>query len=723
MTTPLARILTLIALLFTVSAANADTRLDQLLPDGWKFIQSDAGPTASTDAWQPVTIPHTWNTKDADAGDHKGDPNFKFGYFRGPCWYARTLDIPAAWNGKRIFIRFEAASLVSHTYINGHDLGEHRGAFTAFCYELTPFLHPGANDLRVQVDNTWQPDIPPLSGDFNIDGGIYRPVHLIVTDQVCISPLNMASPGVYLTAKSITDSSAEVEVKTLLSNYSPSLPFSGPAPKDFAVKIDISDATGNIVATSTQPAVVELQKTGEILSAVTIPAPHLWNARKDPYLYTATVSILSGNKVTDSIQQPLGIRTVSISEDKGFLLNGQPYPIHGVNRHQDWGSQGWAASPENIDEDMQMMLDMGVTAIRLTHYPQSDYIHNLADHNGILLWNEVSLVNYISDSPAFAANAEQQLRELILQRYNHPSVAFWGLFNELDNTKGPLPEPLLNDLKSIVQQLDPTRIIVSASDHLKKPYNLIPDHVAFNFYPGWYGKFGELESQINAASKEAGKRVALSEYGAGSNPAQHEEGPLVQPKPKGPYHPEEWQTYVHETDWGLIKDNPHLWGSFLWVMFDFQVAGRNEGGQPHLNDKGMVTQDRKIKKDAYYLYQANWTDKPMVHIASSRMTPRRLADTSVEVFSNCDKVELIVNGKSQGTVTPDNIKVSRWPSVTLQPGPNNIQAIATSANGQLTDTCQWVLDPAAAPTPAGPETQFRPPTPTPSPAASPSPAQ
>ena len=198
----------------------------------------------------------------------------------------------------------------------------------------------------------------------------------------------------------------------------------------------------------------------------------------------------------------------------------------------------------------------------------------------------------------------------------------------------------------------------------------------------------------------------MSEYGAGANIAQHEEGPLIQPKPGGPFHPEEWQTYVHETDWAGMKDNPLIWGTFVWVMFDFQVASRHEGSQPHLNDKGLVTQDRKTKKDAYYFYQANWTEKPMVHIASSRMTPRRLATTGVEVFSNCDKVELTVNGKSLGSVAPDKIKVFHWPNVTLQPGRNDIQAVATSAQGALTDSCEWVLDPAAAPPAPGPGTAF-----------------
>jgi beta-galactosidase len=249
----------------------------------------------------------------------------------------------------------------------------------------------------------------------------------------------------------------------------------------------------------------------------------------------------------------------------------------------------------------------------------------------------------------------------------------------------------------VIQQLDPSRLIVGAIFKAHMGYNQIPDHPAFNRYPGWYQHFGLLESQIKEGTKEVGKRIALSEYGAGANTAQHVEGPLVQPKPAGSFHPEEWQTNVHKADWAGMKDNPLLWGTFVWAMFDFQVAARHEGGQSDINDKGLVTQDRKTKKDAYFFYQANWTDQPMVHIASSRMTPRRVAVTGVEVFSNCDKVELIVNNQSLGFVPADNLRAFHWPNVTLQPGRNDIKAVASSSRGEFTDSCEWVLDATLAP--------------------------
>lgn len=686
----LGRALFLAALFLAASLVSglADTRQDILLLDSWKFIKADAGLTAATGAWTPVTLPHTWNTKAADTTPSSDGTEKKYSFFRGACWYARDLDVPTAWQGQRVFIRFEAASLVAKVYLNGELLGEHRGGFTAFTYELTGRLHYGAkNELRVMVDNARKADVPPLSGDFNVDGGIYRPVHLLLTAPVCITPLDHASPGVYLTTKSLTETNAQIEVKTMVAN-------GGTKAADVLIKIAITDAAGKVVAMSEQPATLAAGETRAVVSALAVAAPHRWQGRKDPYLYTTTVSVMRDGVVTDVVSQPLGLRTVAITEEKGFLLNDQPYPIYGVNRHQDWGDQGWAATPANYDEDERIILDLGATAIRLAHYPQSDYWHNLCDHNGLLLWNEVSLVNEIRDTPEFSANAEQQLCELILQRYNHPSVAFWGLFNEMGSSKTTTPDALLRHLKTVVQELDSSRLIVCASDKLKASFNQIPDHPCYNKYPGWYAPVGKMGEMITNCAADAGKRVAFAEYGAGANTAQHAEGVLKKAEARGPFHPEEWQTRVHEDDWAVMKNNPLLWGSFVWVMFDFQVASRHEGGQPNLNDKGLVTQDRKIKKDAYYFYQANWSDKPMVRIAAHRLTPRHLAETDIEVFSNCDAVELKVNGQALPPVAPDKVRVLRWAGVKLQPGRNVIEATARSGQTNVTDTCEWVLEPA-----------------------------
>ena len=521
-----------------LAANDADTpRLSSELSTDWKFLRQKAEPGAPTDAWEAVDVPHTWNALDAQKVKD---------YYCGTGWYARTLDIPKAWQGKRIFIRFEAASIVAKPFINGKPLAEHRGAFTAFCYELTPDLRFGEkNELRVQVSNAYQGDIAPLAGDFNMGGGIYRPVHLIVTDAVCISPLDLASPGVYLTTKTLSDAGAAVEVKTLVSNGSP-------AKAGVVVETEIRDAAAKVVATNKENVRIDAGQTLTVAPVLKISQPHRWNGRKDPYLYTATVCVLRDGKPADQVRQPLGLRAVAITEEEGFLINGKPYPIHGVNRHQDRRDKGWALSPADHEQDAQLILDMGATAVRNAHYPQSAYWHDLADRSGLLLWDEVSLVNGIADTPAFAANAELQLRELIAQLYNHPSVAFWGIFNEIGSTaKSPPPDELLSHLKTVVQESDPSRLIVAATCIHKRSFNQIADHTCWNIYPGWYNPMpASMKTSLEPCAAEIGKRIAISEYGAGANPAQHQETQLSQPKPSGPWHPEEWQTYVHEAGSG-----------------------------------------------------------------------------------------------------------------------------------------------------------------------------
>ena len=656
------------------------------LPDGWKFIKADAGLTAPVNSWESVSIPHTWNNLDGQDGK-KAEPDLKDGYYRGPAWYERALDVSPVWKGKRVFLLFEAASTVAQVYLNGQLLGEHRGSFTAFCFELTGHIHfDGPNELRVRVDNSRFDDVPPLAGDFDVMGGIYRPVHVIVTDPVCVTPLEYASPGVYLTTRELTDAAATVEVKTLVSNGLDSAVTA-------QVETDIVDADRHVIATQKSPLALEPNETKPVLQTISVAHPHLWNGRKDPYLYHALVRVTAGAGEGDAVMQPLGLRTVAITNEQGFLLNGQPYPIHGVNCHQDRQNKGWAVSNADHDEDMKLMLDMGVTAIRLAHYPQSDYVHDLADHNGILLWNEISLVSAVRDTPEFKDNASTQLHEMILQRYNHPSAAFWGLFNELGGKLDDIAVPILQELKREQKELDPTRLSVAASCVFRKGFDTVPDWICFNPYTGWYnGMPGDLTGYIDNRYHENGdKRIGLSEYGAGANPMQHEDEPLEKPKASGQFHPEEWQAYVHEQEWAQIKNNPKLWGSFLWCMFDFASDGRNEGGHPGLNDKGMVTADRQTCKDAYFFYQANWADAPMLHIAGRRFVERRQAVTDIKVYSNCPSVELKVNGKSLGLVVPDDLHICRWKNVELQPGNNEIAA--SSPGTSLTDKCGWNYTP------------------------------
>ena len=687
------------------------------LPDGWRFLKHDAQPSEPiSDEWQPVRVPHCWNALDGQDGK-AAHPEYKAGYYRGPAWYERALEIPAEWKDRRVFIRFGAAFLVADVYLNGEHLGQHRGGFAAFCYELTDKLKFGApNELRVRVDNARNEEIAPLSADFTMEGGLYRPVELLVTDQTCITPLDFAGPGVYATPTHVSadDADVELETKVLDAAKHPDGSLQG-----FHVDAAIYDADGKrqpesaMFQTRSYPMTREAHDTQgktllleedagpvSIKQRFHVDHPHLWNGRKDPYLYTVDVKIMRNGKVVDEVTQPLGFRTVEVSQEKGFLLNGQPYPIHGVNRHQEKRDQGWALSDADHDADFQIIREMGATAVRLAHYQQAEHVHDIADRSGLLLWQEIPLVNEIGGSEAFAENAKQQLTEMIRQGYNHPSILTWSTFNELYNVKTTPPcEPLIASLDKLARELDPGRVPSGVSCHPEKAaLDRIPEWIGFNEYPGWYGrKVDDLARVVHHDAEVAGgKRIALTEYGAGANPAQHQEGALVQPKPGGPFHPEEWQAFFHERSWAQLEADPDVWGTFIWAMFDFASDTRNEGGNPGVNDKGLVTEDRKIRKDAFYFYKANWNPEPMVYLASRRMTPRKEAQTEVKAYSNGGEVTLRVNGESVGTAKPDEVRVCRWPGVRLEPGVNRVEVTARTADGrELRDGCEWVLGAAA----------------------------
>jgi beta-galactosidase len=664
------------------------------LSEGWRFIKQDVAPDAPWDSWESVRVPHTWNAIDGQNGT-AADPDYPAGYYRGPAWYADKLDLPPAWKNKRVFIRFEAASLVATVYLNGRLIGEHRGGFTAFCFELTPYLNfGGQNVLRVRVDNSINPDVPPLRGDFTVCGGIYRPAHLLALDSTCITPLDFASPGVYLTEREVNATEATVEVEAKISNGMTNS-------SNLEVETELADARGKSILKKRETISVPADATTNCILTFDVEKPHLWSGRADPYLYSVAVRLRRDGKVVDEVTQPLGLRTVQIDPQRGFLLNGKPYPIHGVTRHQERRDQGWALSDADHDQDHQMILDIGATAIRLAHYPQSDFFVGMCDRSGLLVWEEIPLVDQVNDTPAFRANARQQLTEMLLQYRNHPAAVCWGLFNELyQYSKTDPPEAMVAGLKQLAREMDSMRIIVAASDKIERTnLNLIPDWIAFNIYPGWYpSSHGDFAAIVDRLSASVGnKRIGISEYGAGANIHQHEEGEVKPPKTNGPWHPEEWQSLVHEHDWSQARDNPHLWGTFLWNMFDFASDNRNEGDNPGVNDKGLVTEDRKVKKDAFFFYQANWTTAPMVYITSRRMTPRKLAETEIKLYSNCKQVELSLNGESMGTRPPDSLKVLKWENVQLRPGTNLVEAIGRTEAGVVRDSCEWVFE---TPTPS-----------------------
>ncbi len=639
---------------------------------GWRFVNGDLAPSVAYIAqnWTPVTIPHTWNADN---------------YRRGAGWYAKTFEAPASWKNKRIFARFEAVSLSADVYLNGQKIERHEGGFTAFCVELTPFLKIGAaNEMLVRADNSDQ-GIAPLSADFNFCGGIYRPVHLIVTDAVCISPLDFGSSGVALSQK-MDGQDAQIEVATLLSN-------GGEANAQVPVRVSIFDANNQRVADATTNAAATANASTPVVQTLTIPNAHLWQGKIDPYLYRVQVSV-GAVAVADVVEEKLGVRTVSFDTNGKFRLNGALYPLHGVNRHQDWKGKGWALTPADHERDLQLIREIGATTVRLAHYPQSHVFLDGADRDGLMLWEEIPIVNTIGQTPHFAENARLQLTEMIKQNRNHPSIFVWGLFNEQREVDKVSPAPLIENLNTLAHELDSSRPTTGASNHPELgTLNRAPDVIGFNMYPGWYGgKPGDYANNIASDSQKVdNKTIALSEYGAGASVIQHQEGELSQVGSTSEFHPEEWQTFVHQEAWKAIQGNPKMWGSYVWNMFDFAVQNRDEGDRPNINDKGLVTDDRAIGKDSFYFYKANWNPEPMIYIAARRMTPRVRPLTQIKVFSTASEVELKVNGKSVGKAKPDEVKVFRWNKVALKNGTNLIEVSAMQNGKMLSDSCQGVV--------------------------------
>jgi beta-galactosidase len=440
----------MLAIAFFGLTTNSRAREDQLLDAGWRFILEDmrGAETNGFDdsGWQPVSLPHNWGWEDAQ----QGKP-----IHRGPGWYRRELKV-SAHPGQRFFLRFEAASLVADVYLNGKYLGQHRGGFGAFCFEITQELsETGTNFVAVRVDNSKAPDIAPLEGDFSVYGGLYRPVHLIVTGEENFLPTDHGSTGVAWSQTSVTPTEAALDVTAQISNGSG-------AKTPLALVAEIFDAQGNLVARQEQSIVPAPREIAPYFLRVAVPQPHLWNGRKDPYLYKAVVGLRSSNEVVDSVAQPLGLRFYSVDPEKGFFLNGRPYPLHGADRHQDYMNKGWAISGADMEEDVSLLQELGATVVRCAHYQHSDYFYSLCDKAGILVWAEIPQVNVVRDTPEFENTSRNQLLDLIRQNINHPAIFVWSLGNEIGSHSDD-PHRELQDLKAVANGEDPTRPTIQAT--------------------------------------------------------------------------------------------------------------------------------------------------------------------------------------------------------------------------------------------------------------------
>ena len=657
-------------------------RVDISLDSGWKFIQQNVTgaqtPFFEDSSWTNVTLPHTW-----DIADGQSYPQSN--YYTGIGWYRSHFTPNGSYANSHFFLKFDGAFRVTDVYINGNYLGEHQGGYAAFVFDVTPYINVGGdNVIAVEVNNSINTNVPPLAADFTFWGGIYRDVHLLVTPPVQISPLDYGSPGVYLTATNVSASSASLQVVTVVSNSTASA-------QTVMVRAVVTDASTNIVTTMTNTVTIPASSASNVVASTVITNPHLWNGLSDPYLYQTFVELWTNTAVADVVAQPLGFRWFSVDPTNGFFLNGRHYDLHGVNMHQDWLNCGWALTNAQRDTNFIFLKDIGATFLRLSHYEHNDYTYQLADQNGLCVWSEMPLIDNITQSSAFYTNTLQQLREMIRQRYNHPSIIFWSVYNEVTLDPGPSPTNLISQEVQLVAQEDPVRLSTAAANTSDNdPSTLYTQVIAFNKYYGWYSSplngVGAWADNFHATYPN--RCVGVSEYGAGASIYQHSENPTFPANTSSAFHPEEWQDVVHETNWQLMAARPFLWCKMVWTSFDFASDGRDEGDTPGRNDKGLVTYDRQVRKDAFYFYKANWTTNPMVYITGHTFTNRFTNAITAKVYANCDSVTFYLNGVSQGAVVSTNC-IYTWP-ITLQTGTNAVMAIGAKGTLSVTDSLIWI---------------------------------
>ncbi len=579
------------------------------LSEGWKFLKADV-PAETAVNWaergETVSLPHTWNAVDGQDGGND--------YHRGTCWYVRELTAEET-AGERLFLEVNGAAHTCEVWLNGERLARHEGGYSTFRVELSGKLAE-KNTLAVSVSNEDSDHVYPQKADFTFYGGLYRAVNLIAVPEEHFELLKDGTPGIKVTpVVDLEKKCATVTVETWHNGKS--------------VEITVNGET----------------RTVERCAEFVIENVHLWDGVDDPYLYTATAKLTSG----DEVSTRFGCRVFACDPEKGFFLNGRSYPLRGVSRHQDRKGKGNALSYEDHKADMAIIRELGANTLRLAHYQHAQEFYDLCDENGIVVWAEIPYITMHMTNGR--ENTLSQMRELITQCYNHPCIAVWGLSNEITAASAVNEELLENHraLNALCHRMDPTRLTTMANVfmlEIESPILAIPDINSYNLYFGWY--LGELEQTDEFFDEYHAKYpervIGFSEYGADANPAFHSSHPE-----KGDY-TEEYQALYHEHMLRMIEARPYLWATHVWNLFDFAADGRDEGGKHGENQKGLVTFDRSLRKDAFYLYKAAWNKtEPFVHLCGKRYENRCEAETEIKVYSNQNEVRLYVDGTLYGT--------------------------------------------------------------------------
>lgn len=680
MTAAALRRLAATALLGLWLAAPAGARTLTAIDEGWRFAPGAQAGAAAADfedaRWQRVGLPHSWNADDAF---DKRQP-----YRRGEGWYRRTLDLSDVAPGERVFLYFEGANQVADVYVNGAHVGRHVGGYTAFAFDISDQARRDAsNVLAVRVDNRHDPDIPPLKADFTFYGGLYRDAWLLVTDPLHLEVLDHASPGIYIDTPEVSARRARVRIRGAVINE-------GTQARGVELHHRILDPQGTVVATlvSRQRIAAGGRAAFEDLSEA-IDAPRLWSPQR-PALYRVQTEVRADGRITDRLSSNFGIRWFDADPQRGFFLNGRPYRLFGSNRHQDSAGKGNALDDDEHRRDLRLVKDTGFNFLRLAHYPQDPAVLAEADRLGLALWEEIPLVDQVTPSAAFAANAENMLVEMIRQHYNHPSVFLWGYMNEVMRL-APEPKPegydawllaLARRLEARARAEDPYRLTATAISLGEidngSGYQDIAQVLGFNAYFGWYDKtfdrLGPFLDDFHARHPQ--RPLLLSEYGAGSDERIHARAPRAFDFSA------EWQQRFHEESFPQLQARPYLVASAVWNQFDFGSAGRQDS-RFAINQKGLYRYDRSAKDIAHY-YRARLLEEPVLHIAARDHALRagsraEDAQQELQIYSNLEEVELRQDGNTLGRVRPDNAG-ARF-EVRLHAGANRFEAIGFR-NGQ-----------------------------------------
>ena len=598
---------------------------------GWEFT----GPDGTTTT---VDLPHTWNARDGQDGGND--------YWRGTCIYRTHFAVPQFNTAShQVWIQFDGVNASAHVVLNGSPVCNHDGGYSTFRANITELLRD-ENELTVEVDNSKNDRVYPQKADFTFYGGIYRDVSLMVVSKNHFTLDYFGGPGIRITP-TVQGADASVQVTTWHDG-------------EGEVSIELLDAAGNTVATGKGPDIT-----------LTIFNAHLWNGVKDPYLYSCKARLVVNGTVEDETTTRFGVRSFKVDPKKGFFLNGKSYPLHGVSRHQDRKGLGNAITREMHDEDMALIKEIGANTIRLAHYQHDQYFYDLCDEVGMVVWAEIP---YISEHmPNGRENTISQMKELIIQNYNHPCIVCWGVSNEITISTKDKKDMLDNhrQLNDLCHEMDKTRLTTLACYAMCGPFNRsahITDMVSWNLYLGWYVP-GFILNDLWMGFFHLcfpNRPFGYSEYGAEGMPNLHSTHPH-----RGD-HTEEYQAKYHEYMLRCFKRHPWMWATHVWNMFDFAADARDQGGEPGMNHKGLVTFDRKTKKDSFYLYKAWWSDEAFVHICSKRFVERTGSTATVKVYSNQSTVALYVNGNKVGEQTGEHVFTFKVPLN----GELHIQAVA-----------------------------------------------